>query len=201
MTTLIGIQGDGYALLATDSRVSTFDTKGSAFQYTTLPSANSKIASNGKYLIGAAGDVRAINIIQHAFHPPVPAPTLKGKKMDAFITAKFIPALRSCFDEQGYSNPESKESVHIAEYDSTVILAVNGYVYLIEGDYSWTPDTTGIYAAGTGSAYALGALSHMALKSPTPHQAKKAAITALAIAAKYDPYTGSPYHTYVQESA
>lgn len=201
MTTVIGIQGDGYALLATDSRISTFDAKGSAYQYTTLPNANSKISSNGKYLIGAAGDVRAINIIHHAFHPPVPAPSMKGKKLDAFITSKFVPALRNCFDEQGYSNPETKESLHIAEYDSTVILAINGYVYLIEGDYSWTPDTTGIYAAGTGSAYALGALSAMALKSPTIHQAKKAVITALSIAAKYDPYTGSPYHTYVQESA
>ena len=201
MTTIVGIQGDGFAVVATDSRISSFDEKGSAYQYSTLASGTTKIASNGKYLLGAAGDLRAINILHHVFHPPVVAPTVKGKKLDAFITAKFIPAVRACFDEQGYSNPESKESGHIAEYDSTIIVVINGTIYIIEGDYSWSADQTGIYAIGTGSPYALGAIQALIPKTAiTPQQAKNILNKSLTIASKYDPYTGAPHHTYIQEN-
>ncbi len=199
MTTIVGIQGDGYAVIAADSRISSFDDKGSAYQYSTLGGTTSKISANGKYLIGAAGDVRAINLLQHAFHPPVPPATLKGKKLDAFITTKLIPAIRDCFDHHGYSSSE-KESQHIAEHDSTIVLAVNGCIYIIEGDYSWTPDSNGYYAAGTGAPYALGALTALMPKAKlTPQQAKRIALKALNVATKYDPYTGPPHHTYVQE--
>lgn len=201
MTTIVGIQGDGYAVIATDSRISSFDSKGNAYQTTTLGAGASKIAPNGKYLIGAAGDVRAINLLQHAFHPPTPAPSLKGKKLDQFITTKLIPAIRALFDEHGYSSPDTKENIHIAEYDSTIILAINATLYVIEGDYSWTPDANPYYAIGTGSSYALGALHTLIPKTrpKTPQQAKAIALKALNTAAKYDPYTGTPHHTYTQE--
>ena len=75
MTTIVAIQGAGYAVIGTDSRISSFDESGMAYQITTLGTGTSKIASNGRYLLGAAGDVRAINILHHAFSPP--APTLK----------------------------------------------------------------------------------------------------------------------------
>ena len=200
MTTIVGIQGDGYAVLATDSRISSFDEKGSAYQYSTLGGATSKLAQNGKYIIGAAGDVRAINLLHHAFHPPVPPATLKGKKLDAFVTTKLIPAIRNCFDEHGYSAPE-KEGAHIAEHDSTIVLAINATIYIIEGDYSWTSDANGYYAVGTGAPYALGTLTALkANTKQTPQQAKRIALQALTIAAKYDPYTGGPHHTYTQET-
>lgn len=201
MTTIVGIQGDGYAVIGTDTRISSFDHKGNAYQYTHLGAGSSKIANvSNRYLIGAAGDVRAINLLHHAFHPPIPPTTLKGKKLDTFITTKIIPNLRELFDEHGYSAPETKESTHIAEHDSTLILAVNATIYVIEGDYSWTPDNNGYYAIGTGSSYALGALTALVSKRPqTAQQAKRIVLKALNTAAKYDPYTGSPHHTYIQE--
>jgi ATP-dependent protease HslVU (ClpYQ) peptidase subunit len=198
MTTIVGIQGDGFALLATDSRISSFDEKGDVYQYTTLGAGSSKLATNGKYLVGAAGDVRAINLLHHAFHPPVCAPSLRGKRLDTFITTKFIPALTKLFDEHGYTTSEDKRS-HKAEHDSTIVVAINATIYIIEGDYSWTSDTTGLYSAGTGSSYALGALQALTHKNTTPQQAKTIALKALNIAAKYDPYTGTPFHTYLQE--
>jgi hypothetical protein len=36
-------------------------------------------------------------------------------------------------------------------------------------------------------------------KKQTVNQAKSNAIKAIAISAKFDPYTGAPYHTFVQE--
>ena len=201
MTTIVGIQGDGFALLATDSRISSFDEKGNAYQYTTLGAGSSKLAYSGKYLVGAAGDVRAINLLHHAFHPPVCAPSLRGKRLDTFITTKLIPALQKCFDEHGYSASEDKRS-HIAEHDSTIVVAINAAIYIIEGDYSWTSDTTGIYAIGTGAPYALGALQALLPKTkPNPQQAKTILLKALTITAKFDPYTGAPFQTYLQETA
>lgn len=201
MTTIVGIQGDNFALVCSDSRISDVDDSGHVSQVMTLREGNSKIAVNGKYLFGAAGDLRAINILHHAFTPPTPT-NLKGKKLDEFMTVKFVPALRECFEHQGYAVPESHEDKrHIAEQDSTIIVVVNGTIYVVDGDYSWYLDANGLYALGTGSAYALGALQAMlgSKKIKTAYQARTMALKALAIAARNDPHTGAPFHTYVQE--
>jgi hypothetical protein len=200
MTTIVGIQGENYALVCVDSRISSFDSSGSLYQINTLKEGASKVAVNGKYLLGAAGDVRAINILHHVFQPPVPPPNTKGKKLDQFFTAKFIPALRECFEQQGYAMPDIEDKQHIAEQSSTILVVIQGNIYVVDGDYSWTSDASGLYALGSGSSYALGALQalHVTSKS-TPLQAKKIALKALNIAAKFDPHTGSPFHTFVQE--
>lgn len=202
MTTIVGIQGDSFAVVCTDSRVSSFDESGMAFQITTLGAGTSKVATNGKYILGAAGDVRAINIIHHAFTPPAPPANAYGKKLDQFITRQFIPSLRHVFDEQGYSLPERDSSDHLAEHSSTIVVVVHGTLYIIEGDYSWTSDTSGIYAIGTGSSYALGALqAFIGGKKLTSQQAKSIGTKALTVASKFDPYTGSPFQSFIQERA
>lgn len=198
MTTIVGVQGDGFAVICSDSRISSMDANGLA-QTGTLREGSSKVATNGKYLLGAAGDVRAINILHHVFQPPAPPPNLKGKKLDQFITAKFIPALRECFDTQGYSVPDREDKHHLAEQGSHILVAVNGVIYIVDEDYSWASEASGVYAIGSGSAYALGAMHVLTRnKKLTAQQAKTHAIKALNIAAKFDPYTGAPYNTYVQ---
>ena len=202
MTTIIAIQNQDYALVCSDSRISTMDEGGFASQITTLGNNSAKIAENGKYLLGAAGDMRAINILHHAFTPPVVPAGTTGKKLDNFITTKFVPSLRECFEKQGYASPENESSTHIAQHESTILTVVGGTIYVIDGDYSWTSDINGIYALGTGSYYALGALQVLcSSKATTAAQAKKIALKAIAIAAKYDPYTGGPFHCYVQEKS
>ncbi len=197
MTTIIGVQGDGFAVICSDSRVSTFGDNFS--QIGTLREGSSKVSQNGKYLIGAAGDVRAINILQHVFQPPAPPVNSNKKTLDQFFTAKFIPALRECFESQGYAVPEREDKEHIAEQGSSVIVAVNSNIYVVESDYSWSSEATGLYALGSGSSYALGALQVLIRNKKVNSQlAKTYALRALAIASKYDPNTGSPYHSYVQ---
>ena len=200
MTTILGIQAETFALICVDSRISSFDSSGSAYQVNTLKEGSGKVAVNGKYLLGAAGDVRAINILHHVFQPPIPAVNLKGKKLDQFFTAKFIPSLRQCFENAGYAIPDKEDKEHMAEQASQILVVIHGSIYVVDGDYSWTSDSSGLYALGTGSSYALGALQ--ALQGPsitTPQQAKKIALKAMTIAAKYDPYTGPPFHAFVQE--
>lgn len=201
MTTIVGIQGDGFAVVGCDTRISSFSDSGNAYQISTLGSSSSKLSINGKYILGAAGEMRAINILHHVFQPPPIAPGLKGKKLDSFITVKFIPTLRSCFDSQGYSPPNSDNSKeHTAEQGSTVVVVVNGCIYIIESDYSWTTEASYLYSIGTGSSYALGAMQALtAGKRPTLSQARSICSKSLTIAAKFDPYTGPPFQTLVQE--
>lgn len=201
MTTIVAIQGDDYCVVGTDSRISSFDETGLAYQITTLGTGSCKIAQNGRYLLGAAGDVRAINILHHAFTPPVPAFKGGGQALDTFITTKFIPSLQICFENTGYAMPDyHDDKSHIAEHSATIIVAINGVVYIIDGDYSWTSDRTGIYAIGTGSSYALGAIQALTNGKQLTLQKAKAVINkALSITSKFDPYTGSPFQVFVQE--
>ena len=196
MTTIVGMQGDGFAVICTDSRVSD-DTGGTL---STLGQGMSKVAQNGSYLIGAAGDVRAINILHHAFAPPTPPSNLKGKKLDAFMTVKFIPALRECLEKQGYSYFD-KDSNFTATFESTIITVIHSTIYVIDGDYSWASDSNGLYAIGSGSDYAIGAMNVLMPKNKlTINTAKTICTRALTTASKYDGGTGAPYHTFLQES-
>jgi ATP-dependent protease HslVU (ClpYQ) peptidase subunit len=200
VTTIVAIQGDDWVLVATDSRISSFDGSGMATQSSTLSAGTSKVAQNGKYLLGAAGDVRAINLLHHALQPPAPPPNLAGRKLDAFITTRFIPAMRECFETHGYATPDNDDKQHMAEHASTVLVVVNAHAYIVDGDYSWATDTSGIYAIGSGAPYALGAIH--ALRNgrtiDTPQQAKNLATKALTITGRLDPYTGTPVQTHTQ---
>jgi len=201
MTTIIGIQGDGYSVVVADTRISSFDESGSAYQISTLGTGSTKMAANGKYFLGAAGDMRAINILHHVFRPPDPPIDGDPRKLDAFITGKFIPTLRACFDNQGYSPPDGKDKEHSAEQGSSIVVMVNASIYLIENDYSWTSEASGLYVTGTGAPYALGALQALISgKELTLQQAKRTALKAIAIASKFDPYTGAPFHANYQET-
>lgn len=191
MTTVIAIQGETYALIACDSRLSSYDGSDVPYLVTTAGVDTSKVASVGKYLIGAAGDVRAINILHYAFVPPAPKPNLKGKALNQFITTTFIPSLRQCFELHGYAHKESD--------NTEILIAVNGFIYSIDSDYSWATSTTNTYAIGSGSTYALGALQTMSTRNiPTVQIAKRNALKALRVAAKFDPFTGEPFITYCQ---
>jgi hypothetical protein len=165
---------------------------------TTLKGTSAKVSVNGKYLLGAAGDVRAINILHHAFTPPTPPANATGSKLDKFFTTKFIPALRECFDQQGYSAP-AREAAHLAEQGSTIIAVLNATVYVVNEDYSWANDRSGIYALGSGAQYAMGALhARKPKKDYTPAKARSEALLALQIASRFDPHTGPPFNCLLQ---
>jgi ATP-dependent protease HslVU (ClpYQ) peptidase subunit len=187
MTTIAAIQGDGWAVVGFDSQI-TEDSR-----IFLLPSAAGKVAQNGPYILGAAGDLRAINLLHHTFRPPAPAPTERGLKLDKFISTKFVPALKSCFDEAQYGEKGSHES--------SIIAVVNGTVYEIGADYDWCHDQRGIYAVGTGSSYALGSLyeSNDGRKRRTLTAARANLRSALTIASLLDINTGGTIHISTQK--
>ena len=191
MTTIVCVQGPTWAVVGYDSQVTEEDGR----RYT-MARGSTKVAKNGDYLLGAAGDVRAINILTHAFVPPI-ADGMVGVKLDRFITNKFIPSLRACFEAQGYAASGKDEQ---AQYGSDVLVVVSGTIYVIGDDYSWVRDSAGVYALGTGGDYALGALysrgiDKLASKITTAQEAVR---DSLQIAARLDPGSGAPFHVVSQ---
>ena len=154
---------------------------------------------NGQYLLGAAGDVRAINILAYAFDPPKAA-DLVGIRLDRFMTSKFVPALRACFEDHGYAARETKEQ---ATHGSVVLAIVNGSIYEIGEDYAWVRDTTGIYSFGSGGDYALGAMyaKHGEdIAALNVAEVQRLVRESLHIAAKLDPGSGPPFHVMHQST-
>ena len=186
MTTIASIQGTGWSVVGYDSRVSEDDGR-----YYTLPKNSGKVVSNSGYLLGAAGDMRAVNILTNVFKPPH-ATDLAGVKLDRFMTSRFIPELKSCFEENNYGKD--------GEQESSILVSVNGVVYDIGSNYEWCHDKYGIYGLGSGGNYALGCLysSLGTVNSRTIDEAKAQVRDALAIAARLDHRSGAPFNVLVQ---
>ena len=114
MTTIAAVQGENWAVLAYDSRV-TEDNK-----IYSLPKDNGKVIKNGEYLIGVAGDMRAVNLMAYVFKPPTIAPTAYGVRLDKFMTMNFIPEMKKLFEDNSYSKD--------GEHESQIIVAINGTI-------------------------------------------------------------------------
>ena len=188
------MQGPDWAVVGFDSRVT--EENGRSY---VLGRGSAKVVKNGKYLLGAAGDVRAINILAYAFSPPAPN-DLTGVRLDRFITSKFVPELRSCFEDHGYAAKEAKEQ---AQNGSVVLAIVNGQIYEIGEDYAWVRDTTGIYSFGSGGDYALGAMYANAgenLATQGLDKTQKVVRDSLAVAARLDVGSGPPFHVMYQRA-
>ena len=186
MTTIAGVQGNGWAVVGYDSRVSD-DSR--IYQ---LPKDQGKVVQNGRYLLGAAGDMRAINLLSDVLVPPAPPAHAEGRELDKFISTKFIPVLKKCFDDAQYGEK--------GEHDSAIIAVVNGVIYDIGSNYDWCRDTYGLYAVGTGGQYALGALNSMAEgKNRTLAGAKQMLKTAVGIACRLDSSSAEPVNLLVQK--
>lgn len=183
MTTLAAIQGDGWAVIGSDS-LSTDDNG------RPINMATPKIVKNGAYLIAGAGSVRGCNILQHGWKPPTPRGDL-----DKFITKSFIPSMRKAFLEAGY---DMKQDSSNALHDSEFLVIVQGVIYPIFEDYSWERSKDPYYVSGSGGAYALGAL--MAQDVEDEWSARVAIEKAISIATKCDTSTGGSIYLASQRA-
>lgn len=187
MTTIAAIQGNGWAVAAYDSQITTEEDR-----IFTLPKASGKMLRNGEYLLGVAGDMRAINLLSHVFKPPSPGPGLSRADLDRFMTSKFVPALKTCFESVQYGEK--------GEQGSTVVVILHSIIYEIGSNYEWCHSVDGIYSVGSGAGYSLGALYHGigSKKSLTITQAKNLAKNSVAISSKLDTNTGGPIYVVSQ---
>lgn len=181
MTTLVAIQGNGWAVVGCDSRSS--DDNGRPMNL-----ATHKIIENNGILIAGSGASRGSNILQFGWKAPKPRAT---DDLDTFVTQTFIPQMRKVFVDSGY---DMKEDGDTASHDSEFLIIVRGVIYPIFEDYSWDRDLSGIYCSGSGGDIALGAIEAFSRTrtSLTPKTAEVEIQNAIKIASKWDIHTAEP---------
>lgn len=187
MTTLAAIQGEGWCVVAADSRAT--DESGFPMQVVT-----GKIFKNGPAVIAGAGSVRGINILQFGWK----APKRTVASTDLYMTKTFIPSMRKAFLDSGY---DMKSDTTAAENDNDFLVAVGGILYNVASDYSWERCRGNLYVAGSGGKLALGALVALgANKTNSADDAVKLLNKAITVAMTYDVFSGGQVDTVTQEA-
>lgn len=170
MTTLIGIEYDDSCVLVADSR--TTDSVGYIYSHASVK----KISERSGYLIAGSGEVLPCDVAQHIWEPPVPNKADK-KDLFHFMVSKAMPSLRKCLSANGFNFDEPR-----TEQRFQFLIAVCGEIFDIDDELAVSKNTSGVYAAGSGAPFAIGAM-----------HAGADAYEAMEIAATLTAFTAGPY--------
>ena len=176
MTTIIAMQDDDGVRMMADTQIT---ASGIPYFHADMQ----KVIQRGQYLLGITGHLVALQAIQSSWNPPTWKPKFKGTLYD-FILTNVIPSLKAFVGEQELITGNFEEDVF------SLLLAINGEVFEIDQDFSVSRREDGIYAIGTGSAYAMGALLAGAFMDE-----------AMEIAATMDLNTHDPFVEMTQDKA
>jgi ATP-dependent protease HslVU (ClpYQ) peptidase subunit len=175
MTTVIAIQhGLGVDMIA-DSQI---NANGKPYFHPDMV----KIVERNKYLIGIAGRVIALQSIQNNWNPPALTASFKDSLFN-FVVTKIVPSLKMFIDDAKIFSDKEKEEGELF----SILIAIKGEVFEIDEDYSVSRRADGVYAIGSGSDFALGALMAGADMK-----------TAMEIAASLDVNTHEPFISITQ---
>lgn len=164
MTTIVALQGGTVATIGAESYTTYGDRP---FFHKDVK----KIIRSGKWLIAAAGDANACDLITNVWKPPTPR---GNKAMHEFVATNVIKSLRKMLAENGYQQQPKDDGFDL-------LLAINGEVFQITNDFTLLRTATGIYGIGSGADYAVGAL-----------MAGASVEEAMKIAIKLDINSGGP---------
>lgn len=179
MTTIIGIQYDDKAIVMADNRVT--DDSGRVYHHPDMV----KAVERGDFIIAGSGEVSPCDIAQHLWTPP--KPTAKDKQdIYHFMIAKAMPSLRQCLSDNGYNFDEPHDKAKDG-LRFQFLIACCGELFDIDQDLAVMRDSTGFYAVGSGSDFALGALD-----------AGAEPLAAMTIASKRSAFTSGPFLTLEQ---
>jgi len=170
MTTIIGLEYDDSCVIVADSL--TTDDSGYMYNHPQVK----KIAEINGYLIAGSGEVLPCDVAQHIWEPPIPTKA-DNKDVYHFMIAKVMPSLRKTLQSNGFNFDEPK-----TEQRFQFLIALCGEIFDIDDSLGVSRNASNVYAAGSGAAYALGAL-HAGI---SPEE-------AMAVCAKLDSKTSEPF--------
>ena len=179
MTTIIGVEYEDRCEIFTDSRVT--DDNGRIFIHKDMQ----KFAKRGHLIVAGSGEVLPCDIAQNIWNPPRMTAADK-KNVYKYIIRKVVPSLRKCLTENGYNFDE----VHDKKQDGErwhMLIACEGQIFDVDYELTVTRDENNVYAIGSGSDFALGAI-----------HAGAHPIKALEITSKLSAYTSEPFHSITQ---
>jgi len=186
MTVIVGIQGNGWAVLAADSMTT----------YTERPyvaKGYDKIVKVGEYLIAVAGDAIAGDVLNNLWQPPK---VIKTQDPDRFMMIRVLPSIKQTLADAGYEPAPKTKGEDDSGWDALVCF--NGKLYQVTDDFGYMRDDKNLYGIGSGGGLALGALASMELETKTHAKASSAAKKAVNIAIQYNIWCGGPVHIKTQ---
>ena len=123
MTTLAGVQGNGWSVIGADSRVI---DDGAIVD---LPKNAGKIFRKSGYILAVAGDFRTAQIMQHSFAFPKPPTDASVDALDKFFTTELIPMWKAEYEDVGYT-PDK-------DIGNTILVSLSSTIYAIGDDWTW----------------------------------------------------------------
>ena len=183
MTTVIGIQGPDFVVMAADSQITDGDSRVISIQ-------TPKIVEIDEYLLAVTGESRPGDILTYQWKPP----KYRGEHPVDFMGAKEIPSMYQVFKENGYELP-------LNDKDTTFqyLISFNAFLFSVGDDLSFNCSERGLFTAGSGGNYALGYLYSLRQKNfRTSLLSIAAAERAIEIASVLDINTCPPIQSAVQ---
>ena len=110
-----------------------------------------KVFHNGPYLIGTSGDTREGQLLRYALTVPEQPEDMEPQR---FMSTVFVDALRACFKDAGYAQKEKEKE----EHDGRLLVAYQGHLFGVYGNYAVLEASTGFNAIGVGEDFAKGVL-------------------------------------------
>lgn len=189
MTTIIGIQGKGWGLIAAESLIVAGDQK---FMATGMD----KVVEKGEFVFAFAGDAIAGDIALHSWNmPKIP----RGVNLDKFMMTDILPSLKQAYADYGYDPaPKTADNDPKAEAGFDALLCVKGKIYQIDNDFSWVRDDRGIYGIGSGGSYALGSLARASLSTTNTRTAANEARKSIEVSISFDVNSGGKIKVITQ---
>lgn len=143
MTVIAGVVDGGTVLIGGDSA--------GIAGYSVTARRDSKVFTNGRYLMGFAGSFRMGQLLRWSLTAPPPG---DPADLERFMTTTWIDAVRDCLRAGGYAGHMSDGS----EVGGTFLVGVHGRLFEVDCDYQVGEPLDGYAAVGCGADIALGAL-------------------------------------------
>jgi ATP-dependent protease HslVU (ClpYQ) peptidase subunit len=180
MTTIVGVENADGCIIASDSRIA---ESGKVYTHPKMI----KAIERGSYIIGGAGDYRALQVVLHGWQPPLVNAKAK-QNLYEFVINKVAPSLKATLSEAGIEFNKSSDNDD-DKFDLSLLIGINGSLFEIDSDFAVAMNDSGLYAIGSGGDYALGAL-----------HAGAPVLKAMEIAALNNNGTSAPFHILKQEN-
>jgi len=143
MTCIVGLVDSGTIYMGGDSAgVSGYNITGRK---------DSKVFTNGKFIMGFTSSFRMGQLLRYSFKPPKRPSKIGVYK---YMVTDFVDSVRECFDKGGYAGSDSKGR----DVGGRWLVGYNGRLFMVDCDYQIGESTLPYESVGCGEEYALGSL-------------------------------------------
>lgn len=117
-----------------------------------------KIFKKGEFIIGSAGYLRGINLLEHVFE--IPNISDDEKDITKYMVKEFVPALIKCFKDNQFYTKESEMIIN----EQQILFGVRGRLYSMFGSFEISEHNSNYATSGYGMYHANGMIEY-ALKT------------------------------------